>query len=652
MPRLISYACLAFWLAAGRVAGQEYDYVVVGSGPGGGPLAVDLAKSGSSVLLLEAGPDLLDDPAHYAATYGDIGAAPAAVNSPNSRWDFFVKHSDDPARELRYRRTTWRAPDGSLHVRGGGGPDDDDGDDDDDPPEEGARPLGIWYPRASALGGGAMTGDAVLELPPDDTWDRIADATGDRSWAADEMRNIYAEIEAAHYVPNGTRGHGFAGWLETNRAGDAWVGEDAEATAMLRAMLGRLPGAPANVSADDDDLRAQLRRDINAPRGDDDDDDDDDGGATTTTGVFGVVAHADARGRRSSPAHYIRRALAEDPDLPLFVETNATVTGIVWDPLSSGGPPAVMAVNYVVGPGAYGADPRHGNDDAATATPAFTYVAKELILAAGVFNSPQILMASGVGPARALRALGIPVVADVPGVGANLGDVYEGSVASVAGLSGFLSSSLSSSSSRSGSIGSYSVQMRTSVSDGGADVVLWPAPYGFDGYWPGYLTHDSDDDDDKANTSSSTIAFALKSPHSARGTVTLRSADPLDPPEVNFRFFEDGAERDLQALLEALEVAGGVLFSSSSSSSAEEAKEALKTQAYSRSATGTCALGDTAADPMAVVDAAFRVRGVDRLRVVDASVFPRPPGAFPVLATYMISRKAARAILEDGWRWG
>lgn len=60
MLRPIFCACLILGFEAIYVAGQEYDYVVVGSGPGGGPLAVDLAKSGSSVLLLEAGSDLLE----------------------------------------------------------------------------------------------------------------------------------------------------------------------------------------------------------------------------------------------------------------------------------------------------------------------------------------------------------------------------------------------------------------------------------------------------------------------------------------------------------------------------------------------------------------------------------------------------------------
>ncbi|KAI1151303.1 hypothetical protein F4825DRAFT_365798 [Nemania diffusa] len=614
MRRPISCACLILGFGALHAASQEYDYVVVGSGPGGGPLAVELAKAGSSVLLLEAGSDLLDDP-----IYQDINSAPSAINNPNSRWDFFVKHSDDPERELRYKHMTWLTRNGSFYVGL-------------DPPE-GAEQLGIWYPRAATFGGGAAIDNAVLELPPDETWDYIANITGDKSWAASEMRKIYEEIENAHYVKVGTAGHGFTGWLETNRGNGSWIDDGSDAAAVLRAMLGQ-SGAPGNMSVAD--LQSQLGRDINALDPDRD----------QRTGVFGLVTHTNSEGRRFSPANYVRKALAENPDLPLFVELNSTFTGIAWDPLSSGGPPAVMGINYVVGPSAYKADPRY--DPNRNTTSVFTYIGKELIIAGGVFNSPQILKLSGIGPADELRKHNITVVADLPGVGANLGDIYQGSVVSLANKSSI------------DSLGSYSVQFKTSVSGGGRDIALWPVPYAFEGYWPGYP--------DTGATNAFTIAFALKSPHASAGTVTLRSADPLSPPEVNFRFFEDpdDADRDLRALLEAVSFVGGMKGQLTNTSGLKPVQEltpcpstshtctaagiesALKAQAYSRHATGTCALGDTAADPMAVVDGAFRVRGVDRLRVVDASVFPRPPGAFPILPTFMISRKAAKVILESG----
>ncbi|KAI8631458.1 hypothetical protein F5Y19DRAFT_396790 [Xylariaceae sp. FL1651] len=615
MLRSVLYGFVVLGFEVFNAASQEYDYVVVGSGPGGGPLAVDLAKAGNTVLLLEAGSDLLDDPT-YQETYEDVYFAAAAVNSPKSRWDFFVKHSDDPDRELQYKHMTWRTTNGSFYVGNN--------------PPQGAEQLGIWYPRAAALGGGAIIDNAVLELPPDATWDYIANVTGDESWGASEMRKIYEEIENCHYAANGTEGHGFSGWLETNRGYGSWLGNDSGATALFKAMVEQ-SGGPGNMSVTE--LRDQLSRDINAadPRRD------------QLTGAFGTVTHTDSQGRRFTPANYIRKALAESPDLPLFIELNSYLTNIVWDPLSGAGPPAVMAVDYVTGPSAYKADPRY--DPGRNTTSGFSYVAKELIIAGGTLNSPQILKVSGVGPADELKKNNITVVADVPGVGANLGDIYEGSVLSLA--ANYIES-----------LGLYSIQLNTSVSQGERNVVLWPIPYGFEGYWPGYPGNYS--------SNAFTIAFALKNPHSSHGTVTLRSADPLEPPEVNFRFFEEGEDQDLKAMLEAVEFVGDAKTLIPSSSglvtigeltpcpstsrhcTAAGIKGTLKAQAYSRHATGTCAMGNTSSDAMAVVDSKFRVKGVKRLRVVDASVFPKPPGAFPILPTFMISRKAAKAILEEG----
>ena len=79
--------------------------------PGGGPLAADLARAGHSVLLLEAGADYADDP-----IYRGPDTAVAATNDPRTRWDFFVRHADDPARDRNYDHLTWRAANGSFYV--------------------------------------------------------------------------------------------------------------------------------------------------------------------------------------------------------------------------------------------------------------------------------------------------------------------------------------------------------------------------------------------------------------------------------------------------------------------------------------------------------------------------------------------------------
>ena len=95
-------------------AASSYDYVVVGSGPGGGPLAADLARAGYSTLLIEAGGDEGENP-----TYAELQYFNEAANDEATRWDFWVKHSDDPARDLKFQHTTYAPlqPTGTLDGR-------------------------------------------------------------------------------------------------------------------------------------------------------------------------------------------------------------------------------------------------------------------------------------------------------------------------------------------------------------------------------------------------------------------------------------------------------------------------------------------------------------------------------------------------------
>ncbi|KAK6953258.1 hypothetical protein Daesc_005559 [Daldinia eschscholtzii] len=588
---------------------NEYDYIVVGSGPGGGPLAVELAKSGHSVLLLEAGSDLSEDP-----LYQDLDKATQASNDPRSRWDFFVKHSDDPERELKYEHTTWRTTNGSFYIGL-------------DPPE-GSEHLGIWYPRSATLGGCAMHNAAILHMPSNDNWNYIANLTGDDSWKATEMRKIYEEIENCHFLPKDSTGHGFSGWLDTNQDDGSWLNNATDGATVLKAVA-ELSGSIANntgSTVSDAELKALLNRDINGVEPDRD----------QMTGIFAMATHTDSSGRRFSPANYIKKAFEENPELPLTVQLNAFLTKISWDLLREWEPPSVMSIDYVVGPSAYKADPRY--DPTRNTTTGFAWVGKELIISAGTFNTPQILKLSGVGPADELKKHNISVIADVPGVGENLGDNYEGGVLSLASkpFKGFGKH--------------YAVQLRTTASKQNHDIFLWPINSAFEGFWPGYPTN--------RGPRAFTVPFVHMDPRSSnKGRVTLHSTDPFEPPEINFRFFNGDSKDDLQAMLEAVkfgqkiksllpESSGLIPFAelhpctNGSNCTDKDIKEYLKLQAYSHHATGTCAIGS-------VLDSRFRVKAVNRLRVVDASVFPKPPGAFPVLPTFMISKKAARNILED-----
>jgi choline dehydrogenase len=266
-----------------------------------------------------------------------------------------------------------------------------------------------------------------------------------------------------------------------------------------------------------------------------------------------------------------------------------------------------------------------------------------VIISGGVFNTPQILKLSGIGPREELQRFGIPVVVNLPGVGRAMADNYEGSIVSLANqtlippFGGTLNSFIKTSNSRRGT----------------RNIYMFCGAFAFEGYWPGPPSN--------YGPAQYGCSMVHMHPRSQAGTVKLRSANPRDTPEINMNFFKHGGAEDIQDLYEGMAWVRENMFEAAppglgpfteihpcenAACTEQTMKEYIRLQVYAHHATSSCRIGANN-DPQAVLDGQFRVRGVRRLRVVDGSAFPTVPGAFPVISTFMLAEKATDDILAD-----
>lgn len=602
---------------------DEVDFVVIGSGAGGGPLAANLALAGFSVAVLEAGSEHVCD--YYTVPIMQAHASEDAA----MRWDFFVRHYGDENRAAE--DTKWV-------------------------PEQ----CGILYPRGSTIGGSTAISAMVHIAPQDRDWDRLAALTKDSTWDAAHMREIFERIEHwqgvdAQPLPGDSdedrdakAHHGHDGWLATTRADPSIAGREPLFLDIINATE-RLSRAEFGIPED-----VPLPRDINA--------------RDTDASFQGMsfVPVAAGGGQRNGSRERLQSVAAQHPDR-LRIMTEALVERVI---IENG---RATGAQYLQGEKLYRAAP-----GAATTQPqsrAIIRARREVIISAGAFNTPQLLMLSGIGPRGALEAQGISVIVDAPGVGRNLHDRYEVSVVSelesdyalFQGATLGLPTPAASEDPlmrewRDTAGGPYStngslaaIVTKTSAAAGmESDAILFSLPIDFRGYYPGYAS-------DSAQHHDRLSVLVLKGYTNNRaGSVTLRSADPRDTPAIHMRSFDEGSpgwEEDVDGVVDGIQLARKLIATLQSTAvvselipgqcirDRDELRDFVKREAWGHHACGTAKIG-TSEDPMAVLDGDFRVRGVEALRVVDASVFPDIPGFFIVSAVYMASEKASDVLLQ------
>lgn len=591
----------------------EYDYVIVGSGAGGGTLAARLAENGKRVLVLEAGGDPCLEPRDGLPGQYRVPAFHArASEHPAMSWNFKVNHYADPVQAAR-----------------------------DDKWSEG----GVLYPRASLLGGCTAHNAMIYLTVHDSDWDAIAALTGDPSWSATSMRRLAQQVEDCRHRPFWRwvrrlgfepTGHGWSGWLRIERfePQDAWRDVwmlwqiAVAACAALRGIGGGLvPWLRLLLGkGDPNDVRVA-------------------GGEGVWYTPMSTSGH-----HRVGTRERLLEVAGRYPDR-LTLQLNALATRVLFE-----GDRAV-GVEYLQGERLYGVCAQPSNEAGELAQ----VRAGEVILCGGAFNSPQLLMLSGIGPREELSALGIDCRFDLPGVGRNLQDRYEVGLiyrmkrpwASFAGARFEEGDPLYQRWQRGGR-GLYgsngaalAVTRRSRVCEGDPDLFMMGMLVPFRGYYPGYAqgvyaAHDR-------------LTWCVLKGHTRNrsGRVSLLSADPRQPPHIDFNYFDEGGEQDLDALVEAVEmvrtIAGPMQDAGEELPGVEVQGDALRQwirdHAWGHHASCTCAIGPR--ESGGVVDGDFRVHGIRGLRVVDASVFPRIPGFFIVSAVYQIAEKAAEVILAQ-----
>ncbi len=677
---------------------NEFDFIIVGSGAGGGPLAARLALKGGRVLLIEAGGDAAQPPRGPDLEVSQVPSLHgASTEHPDLSWRFFVKHYNQPPTG---QDPKWHKPDKAAG--------------------ENETHEGIFYPRAAALGGCTVHNAMITIAGPDSDWDDLADFLKDESWRGTRMRAYFQQLEHNDYSkpptplptshwgrawddfkwllgfdPDHTRGrHGFNGWLHTSVTDVSLGLTDKQLLKVLKSAL--LQSKQAGLERAGTLARRFLKGRIGPSL-------DPNHARTQAESPEGLVliplsvcgdrttVHQNRetpdikRGRRSSPREFLREVQAKHPER-LTIWTDCLVTKVLFD---EGEKPRAVGVEYLEGKRLYKAHPQPSNEPGEP-DKVFVKPGGEVILCGGAFNTPQLLMLSGIGDKEQLAQHGIDCRCHSPGVGRNLQDRYEVTLISemnhefslLKGATFRLPDSPEDVDPhlrewRETGTGLYAsngavlgIFKRSRPDLAQPDLFIFGIPLPFKGYEVGYSN---------VGDQHNFFTWAILKAHTRNhdGTVSLRNSDPRETPEINFHYFNEttrndrgAADPDLLAVMEGVKFVRGIAkhaklvvkqeyhpgLTDVTADNEGQMKNWIRRVAWGHHACGTCRMGPDG-DDLAVLDNRFRVRGepdehgvrkpIGGLRVVDASIFPKIPGYFIVTNIYMAGEKAADVVWAD-----
>lgn len=531
------------------MAGESFDYIIVGAGSAGCALANRLTESGRHrVLLLEAGPNNRHPWLHIPLGYGKLFT--------NHRFNWM--YQTEPQAECADRQ--------------------------------------IMAPRGKVLGGSSSINGLIYirgQREDFDHWRQL----GNTGWSFDDVLPYFRKSEDNERGADGL--HGAGGPLAVSNARDKHPLAEAYIEAAQQC------GYPRN-----DDFNGPTQEGAGYYQ------------TTTRNGL-----------RCSTAVGYLKPARKR---ANLTVVSGALASRVLFEGRRA------VGVEYLV-----------GNDKRTARANA------EVIVSSGSFNSPQLLQLSGLGPASLLQQLGIPVVADMPGVGHGLNDHYAGRIIlrcnepltlndAVRTWHGKVAAGLRYGFQRRGYLTVAAIAagcfLRALPTSETPDVQCSIALYSGD--LIGRQLHDFP---------GVTGVCTLLRPES-RGYVRITSADPRTAPAINPNYLATQKDRDtivagvnaLRRIFRAPAMARYIAEEIEPGAACTDDAKLLDFIRQRGSTTyhpvSTCRMGQ---DPGAVVDERLRVRGFTGLRVIDASIMPTVPSGNTNAASIMIGEKGADMIMQD-----